>query len=154
MAREHQAEISIDDFHPRHDGFIQSYKGTWKEQGMIATAWLDTVERGHFPAGIFLRNAYELSSTYERVLGGPARGSRQEELGAALAQKLRERMKEEMKAAGWQVVAKTREGKDIWQYKPARVSPGQTVTPIQVIVTRTPRTVTLTQDRGTCKNRT
>ncbi len=142
MVREHTAEISIDDFHPRIDGFVQSYKGTWKEQGMIATAWLDTVERGHFPAGLFLPNAYELSSTYERVLGGLARGARQEELGADLAQKLRERMKEKMKAAGWQVVAKTREGKDIWQYKPSRVSPGQTVTSIQVTVTRTPRSVT------------
>jgi hypothetical protein len=140
----HQAEISIDDFHPRNDGFIQSYKGTWKEQGMIATAWLDTVEPGHFPAGLFLPNAYELSSTYERVLGGPARGSRQEELGADLARKLSDRMKIDMKAAGWQVVAKTREGKDIWQYRPARVFPVQNVTSIQVTVTRTPRNVTFT----------
>ncbi len=56
MVREHPAEISIDDFHPRNDGFVLSYKGTWKEQGMIATVWLDTVEPGHFPPGIFLRN--------------------------------------------------------------------------------------------------
>lgn len=144
MVKEHPAEISIDNFHPRNDGFIQSYEGTWKEQGMIATAWLDTVERGHFPAGLFLPNAYELSSTYERALGGLARGARQEELGATLAQNLRERMKTEMKAAGWQVVAKTREGKDIWQYKPAPVPPGQTVTSIQVTVTRTPRNITFT----------
>ncbi len=64
----------------------------------------------------FLPGAYELSSTYERGPGGPARGARQDELGAELARKLRERMKTEMRAAGWQVVTHTREGQDIWQY--------------------------------------
>ncbi len=119
MAREKHAEISIDDFHPRNDGSVQMYKGIWAEQGMIATAWLDTVERDHFPRGLFLRDAYELSSTYERIQGGPASGARQEELGAELARKLRERMETEMKAAGWQVVTHTREGQEIWQHKPA-----------------------------------
>lgn len=108
MVREKQAEISIDDFHPRNDGFVQSYKGVWREQGMIATAWLDPADPHHFPRGIFLKDAYELSSTYERALGGPARGARQDEIGAELAGKLRERMKTEMRAAVWQVVAYTR----------------------------------------------
>ncbi len=148
MVREkHTEDISIDDFHPRNDGFIQTYTGTWKEQGMIATAWLAPVERDHFPRGRFLRGAYELSSTYERIQGGPTRGARQEELGAELARKLRERMKTEMQAAGWQVVAHTREGQDIWQYKPkpARVSPDtRPVTPTQITVTRTARNVSFT----------
>jgi hypothetical protein len=150
MAREKQAEISIDDFHPRNDGFLQSYKGEWREQGMIATAWLDTADPHHFPRGIFLRDAYELSSTYERAMGGAPRGTRQADLGAELARKLRERMKTEMRAAGWQVVTHTSEGQDIWQYKPARVSPiqnvipPQSVTPTQISVTRTARNVSFT----------
>jgi hypothetical protein len=142
MVREQQAEISIDDFHPRNDGFVQSYKGEWREQGMIATAWLDTADPHHFPRGIFLKDAYELSSTYERAKGGAPRGTRQAELGAELARKLRERMKAEMKAAGWQVVAHTKEGQDIWQYKP--VSIAQNVTPTQISVTRTARNVSFT----------
>jgi hypothetical protein len=141
MVREQQADISIDDLHPRNDGFVQSYKGQWREQGMIATVWLDLVERDHFPRGIFLRDAYELTSTYERVKGGQPRGTRQAELGAELAHKLRERMKAEMKAAGWQVVAQTREGQDIWQHKPTPVIVVQNVTPTQVSVTRTARNV-------------
>ncbi len=145
MVRGKQAEISIDDFHPRNDGFVQTYKGVWKEWGMIATAWLASVERDHFPRGLFLRDAYELSSTYERIQGGPARGARQEELGAELARKLRERMKTEMRAAGWQVIAQTREGRDIWQHKPRRVSPDtMPVTTTQVTVTRTARNVSFT----------
>ncbi len=35
-----QAEISTDDFHLRSDGFIQTYKGVWKEPGMIASVRL------------------------------------------------------------------------------------------------------------------
>ncbi len=114
---------------------------------MIATAWLDTVERDHFPHGLFLPGAYELSSTYERASGGEARGTRQDELGAELARKLRERMKTEMRAAGWQVVSHTREGQEIWQYKtaPARISPDTpSVTTTQVTVTRTARNVRFT----------
>ncbi len=148
MGHKKQAEISIeiDDFHPRNDGVVQTYKGEWREQGMTATAWLAPVERDHFPRGLFLRDAYELSSTYERIQGGQARGARQEELGAELARKLRERMKTEMRAAGWQVVTQTREGRDIWQYKPkpARLSSAQNVTTTQVIVTRTARNVSFT----------
>jgi hypothetical protein len=146
MVRVNQAEISIDDFHPRNDGFVQTYKGVWKEQGMIATAWLDTVERDHIPHGLFLPGAYELSSSYERTLGGPARGARQEEIGADLAHKLTERMRSEMQAVGWQVVAHTREGRDIWQYKPVRLSPVQNGTPPQITVTRTARNVSFTCD--------
>jgi hypothetical protein len=144
MVREKQAEISIDDFHPRNDGFVQTYKGAWKEQGMIASAWLDTVEPDHFPRGVFLPGAYVLSSTYERALGGMARGTRQSDLGAELAHKLRERMQTEMQEAGWQMVAQTREGRDIWQYKPVPVFPVQSVTPTQISVTRTARNVSFT----------
>ncbi len=95
---------------------------------------------------LFLPGAYELSSTYERIQGGPARGARQEELGAELARKLRERMKTEMRAAGWQVVTHTREGQEIWQYKPkpARLTSAQNVTTTQVTVTRTARNVSFT----------
>lgn len=110
-------EISIDDFHPRNDGFSQSYKGTWREQGMIATAWLEPVEPGRFPRGVYLRGAYKLGSTYENR-PGRAISSHQEERGADLACKLRERMQEEMQSAGWQVVAQGREGINLWQYKP------------------------------------
>ncbi len=54
-------------------------------------------------------------------------------------------MKTEMRAAGWQVISQTREGQDIWQYKPARVSPETTsVTPAQISVTRTARNVSFT----------
>jgi hypothetical protein len=141
MVREQQAEISIDDLHPRDDGFVQSYKGQWREQGMIATVWLDPVERDHFPRGIFLPDAYELTSTYERAKGGPPGGTRQAELGIELARKLRERMKAEMQAAGWQVVAQTRAGRDIWQHKPTPAFIAQRVTPTQISVTRTARNV-------------
>ncbi len=83
---------------------------------------------------------------YERIQGGQARGVRQEELGAELARKLRERMKTEMRAAGWQVVTQTREGQEIWQYKPkpARLSSAQNVTTTQATVTRTARNVSFT----------
>jgi hypothetical protein len=138
------ADITIADFHPRQDGFIQTYKGEWREQGMCATAWLDSVAREHFPRGIFLKHAYELSSTYERIQGGKARGARQEELGAKLAHNLRERMETKMRAAGWQVVGKTREGQDIWQYKPVPDVLKHAVTTRQVLVTRTARPVSFT----------
>ena len=141
MVREKQAEISIDDFHPRNDGFVQTYKGIWKEQGMIASAWLETADPHHLPRGVFLPGAYELSSTYERALGGPARGTRQADLGEDLARKLRERMRSEMQAAGWRVTSKTKDGRDIWQYQPAPVSRVQSVTPPQISVTRTARNV-------------
>ncbi len=116
QAHQKQEEPDIPDFHPRKDGFVQSYKGTWKEQGMIAIAWLETADPHHLPRGVFLHGAYELSSTSERALGGPARGARQKDLGADLERKLREQMRSEMQAAGWQVVAHTREGQDIWQH--------------------------------------
>ncbi len=144
MTTDKTTDITIADFHPRRDGFIQTYKGEWREQGMCATAWLDIVEREHFPRGIFLKDAYELSSMYERIPGGKARGTHQEELGAKLARKLRERMETQMRAAGWQVVGKTREGRDIWQYKPVPVTPKHAVTTRQVLVTRTARPVSFT----------
>ncbi len=84
QAHQKQEEPDIPDFHPRKDGFVQSYKGTWKEQGMIAIAWLETADPHHLPRGVFLHGAYELSSTSERALGGPARGARQKDLGADL----------------------------------------------------------------------
>jgi hypothetical protein len=150
MTAEQHNDVTIDDFHPRRDGFVQSYKGEWREQGMVATAWLDLVERDHFPRGLYLKDAYELSSTYERTAGGKARGTQQEEQGAELAHKLRERMKSAMREAGWQVVAHTKEGKDIWQYKPERVAPAkqsapaENVTSTQVVVTRRARNVIFT----------
>jgi predicted nucleic acid-binding Zn ribbon protein len=108
---------------------------------MCATTWLDTVEPGHFPRGLFLQNAYELSSTYERVLGGPPRGERQEELGRELARNLREQTKTQMLTAGWQVVAYTKEGQKIWQYQPERVALAQSVTTRHVTVTRKARPI-------------
>jgi hypothetical protein len=141
MVREQQAEISIDDLHPRNDGFVQSYKGQWREQGMLATAWLDPADPHRFQLGVFLRDAYELTSIYERAKGGQPRTTRQAERGAKLAHKLRERMKAEMKAAGWQVVAQTKEGQDIWQHKPMSDFKVQRVTPTHISVTRTARNV-------------
>ncbi len=144
MTTDKPADITIADFHPSQDGFIQTYKGEWREQGMCATAWLDPVERDHMPKGIYLHNAYELSSTFERLQGGRPRGARQEELGAKLAHNLRDRMETKMRAAGWQVVAKTHEGQDIWQYKPVPDALKHAVTTRQVLVTRTARSVSFT----------
>jgi hypothetical protein len=53
----------------------------------------------------------------------------------------------EMKAVGWQVIAQSTEGRDIWQYKstPAfKEQEEQRVTPTQVTVTRTARNVSFT----------
>lgn len=120
MARK-TVEINIDDFYPVNDGFSQSYKGTWREQSMIATAWLEPAGRGRFPRGVYLRGAYELRSTYGNSRHSTLSTS-QEEMGADLARKLRERMQEEMRSAGWEVVAQSTAGLNLWQYRPARTA--------------------------------
>lgn len=124
MALENRSEIITPNFRPQNDGFSRSYKGTWREQGMIATAWLEPAETGRFPRGVYLRGAYELNSTYESSRRG-ALSTHQEEIGADLARKLRERMQEEMQAAGWEVVAQSQAGLNLWQYSSARTAAAQ-----------------------------
>lgn len=119
MAQERHLAISIDDLHPRNDSFTQAYKVIGKEQDVIAIVYLDVVERGHFLRGRYLPNAYELSSTYENVTHR-ALTSRQDAIGTEMIHTLEVRMLAAMQEAGWCIVAKTREGWDIWQHRPSR----------------------------------
>lgn len=117
-----QPEIHIDDFHPLNDGFVHAYHGTWIEQGMKAFVTLDLVERGHWPRGRYVRNAYELRSSFFRLSTRGTMGALQEELGRALSRKLRERMQAEMQVAGWLEIGKTKEGQPIYQHRPPSVA--------------------------------
>jgi hypothetical protein len=131
MAREKhkQPEVQIDDLHPVHDGFVHAYKGTATLQGVRAYAYLDIVERGHWPPGLYLPGAYELTFSYERL---SKKGSmdlhRLQDIGDVLIARLREQMLSRMRAVGWQVVGKTKQGRDIWQHHPS-LSPAQSVLP-------------------------
>jgi hypothetical protein len=125
MARERQPEIHIDDLHPIEDGFVHAYWGTWKELGMIAHAHLDAINDNP-------RRGYRLDCGYRRESERGRMGQRQEELGAELVRNLRPHMETEMRAAGWQVVAKTNEGRDIWQHQPGAQLQSQS-TPAQPV---------------------
>ncbi len=130
MAREKhkQPEVQIDDLHPVHDGFVHAYKGTATLQGVRAYAYLDIVERGHWPPGLYLPGAYELTFSYERLSKkGSMDPHRLQDTGDRLVAHLRERMLAQMREAGWQVVGKTKEGRDIWQHRPS-------LTPLQSVL--------------------
>ncbi len=115
-----QPEMQIDDLHPISDGFIHAYTGTATLHGIRAVAYLDIVERDHWPPGRFLSNAYELTCSYERLAKkGPQDTERLRARGHHLVEQLRERMLAAMHEAGWQVVGQTKEGREIWQHRPS-----------------------------------
>lgn len=121
MARTKKAEpeVFIDNLHPVNDGFTHSYNGRWSEQGVIAHATLDIVDRDHWKLGQYLPNAYELVSLSPATESGRPLGPVQEELARILLRKLRERMLDLMKVAGWRSVASTVNDQPIYQYRPA-----------------------------------
>ncbi len=122
MARERhkqQPEMQIDDLHPISDGFVHAYTGTATLHGIRAVAYLDIVERDHWPPGCYMSNAYELTYSYERLAKkGPQDTERLRERGHHLVEQLRERMLVAMHEAGWQVIGQTKEGREIWQHRP------------------------------------
>jgi hypothetical protein len=122
--REQQPEITIDDLHPVQDGFVHAYSGTATLHGVRAYAYLDIVEREHWPAGLYLPQAYELTCSYERLAKqGSMDPSRLADTGDRLIADLREQMLIQMIDSGWRRVGKTRQGRDIWQHRPPGSSP-------------------------------
>lgn len=112
--------IEIDDLQP--DWSIKGFKASWKESGLVAYAYLmplqDQPTRG-----------YVLDCNYDsEKQPGRRLTDRQIDQGTTLVSRLRARMLEAMTSAGWQVVGKLDNGKDIWQHA-SRVTPGYQVQP-------------------------
>jgi len=118
MVREKESEIHIDDLHPPQDGFVHAYKGTWQEAGVLATLYLDVVDRDHWQPGHYRKHAYELVGS-TRAVSGRSLGPIQEETASLLRRELKAQMLAAMLAAGWQQVDTTREGQPIYHYRPA-----------------------------------
>ena len=118
MAREKKPLISIDNLHPANDGFIHAYQATWQEAGMIATWYLDVVDRDHWQPDHYLEDAYELSGSTRTVSGRPS-GAIQDETASLLLHELKTQMLAAMTDAGWLQVDTTNEGQPIYQYRPA-----------------------------------
>lgn len=129
MARQKRAEpeVSIDSLHPVNDGFVRAFWGKWTEQGVIAQAVLSIVETENWRRGQYLSNAYELVSLSPTTVSGRPLGPLQEETARLLLRKLRERMLDLMKVAGWRSVAITKNGQPIYQYRPAVRAEGVTL---------------------------
>src|SRR5258708_31578605 len=117
MTSQTKTEPNIPALHPRNDGFVQSYVATWTEGNLVATVILDTVEPGHSRRGARVAGGYELSATFNHVAHRPLTLEQQEQ-GADLMRKLRERMLAAMQEAGWQQVSQTRDGLPIWKHQP------------------------------------
>ncbi len=123
MAREKQPIIHIDDLHLVDDGFVHAYKATWQEAGVIATWYLDVVDRDHWQPDHYLKHAYELEGS-ARAASGRQLGTIQDETGSLLLRELKTQMLAAMIDVGWQQVDTTNEGQPIYQYRPApRVAP-------------------------------
>jgi hypothetical protein len=90
----------------------------WEQQGMLASAWLETVEAGQWPTGIFVPDAYNLTCNYDRVAHQGALGKEQEALGREMVDQLRARVVDAMHVHGWIVIYKTKAGRDIWHQEP------------------------------------
>jgi hypothetical protein len=126
--REQQPEITIDDVQPVQDGFVHAYTGTATLHGVRAVAYLDIVEREHWPAGHYLPHAYELTFSYERLAKkGSMDPHCEADTGDRLIAHLRERMLTQMREAGWRRVGQTRQGRDIWQHRPSLSSPAPSI---------------------------
>ena len=96
------------------------------EQNIQGEAYLDTVEPGHWPRGVFYPDAYVIQSDVHHIRPGKALTSAQNVRGIALAERLQARMQAIILADGWRPVAQTREGLAIWQHRPgAKHAPAQ-----------------------------
>jgi hypothetical protein len=118
IQREAHPKIHMDDFHPKNDGFVDSYQATWQESGVIAAIWLDVVDRDNWKPGRYLPRAYELNASRQTISGRPL-GSNQEEIARLLVRDLRAKMLDAMTDAGWRQVDENRWGEPIFQYRPA-----------------------------------
>ncbi|MFL5624274.1 MAG: hypothetical protein ACJ788_01600 [Ktedonobacteraceae bacterium] len=100
--------IEIDDLQP--DWSIKGFKASWKENGLVAYAYLmplqDQPSRGYV-----LEYSYDSEKQPGRRLT-----DRQIDQGTTLVSRIRARMLDAMRWAGWQVVGKQETGRDIWQH--------------------------------------
>jgi len=87
---------------------------TWEQQGILAYAWLETVEAGQWPLGIFEDIAYVLDCTSSRVAKQGTMSSRQKALGLEMTDLLRSHLVDVLLANGWSTPYKTKAGRDIW----------------------------------------
>lgn len=115
--RETPPVIHLDDFHAKKTGFVESYKASWQEAGVIVSLWLDVVERDHWRPGHYRSHAYELIPHRTTVSGRPL-GAGQEETASLLLRGLREKVLAAMTDACWHEVDTTREGQPIYVYRP------------------------------------
>src|SRR5258708_1430353 len=100
--------IEIDDLQP--DWSIKGFKASWKENGLIAYAYLMPLQDQ--PArGYVLEYSYNSEKQPGRRLT-----DRQIDQGTTLVSRIRARMLDAMHWAGWQVVGKQETGRDIWQH--------------------------------------
>lgn len=88
---------------------------TETEENIRAEAYFENVEPHQWQRGVFYPNAYVVLSTYRHV-NGKVLSSRQEEIGLALAERLRARLVDALSASGWKIVAHTKAGLPIWQH--------------------------------------
>lgn len=106
--------IEIDDLQP--DWSIKGFKATWKENGLVAYAYLMPLQDQ--PArGYVLEYSYDSEKQPGRRLS-----DRQIDQGTTLVSRVRARMLDAMHWAGWQVIGKQDTGRDIWQHSSRVIS--------------------------------
>lgn len=118
-------QIHMADFHPKKDGFVQSYKSIWQEAGVVVVIWLDIVDRDHWQRGHYRPSAYELVSSIGTMSGRPP-GAIQEKTARRCLRAFRPQVLAAMTDAGWEEVDTTCEGQPIYQYRPG-LSCGRTL---------------------------
>ena len=115
QAHEKLPIIEIDDLQP--DWSAKSFKASWKENGLVAYA--DLVPLQDQPV-----RGYILESGYDKEKPGRRLTDRQMEQGTTLVSRLRARMLNALRVAGWQVIGTLDNGKDVWQHS-SRVTSGR-----------------------------
>ena len=99
------------ELHPDYEGYSLA---KWEQQGILAYAWLETVEAGQWPLGIFEDTAYVLDCTSSRVAKQGTMSSRQKALGLEMTDLLRSYLVDVLLANSWSTPYKTKAGRDIW----------------------------------------
>jgi len=107
--------IALADLQPVDDGFTWSRTFTWTQGHLIATVYLDTVERDHFQPGHYRRDVYEITTTSNHV-DHRALSPELEAQGFQMEDQLRAHLLMVLPGAGWYEIDRTRDNQPIWRY--------------------------------------
>lgn len=88
------------------------------ERDIRGEAYLERVEPGHWPRGMFYADAVVMYSEYSHIQPGKKLTKGQEERGRALTERLRSLLQAQLLDTGWRLIAHTEEGLPIWRPAP------------------------------------